>query len=463
MIDIATEVFEKSIKECQNTVYHFIKNNKWFIGKIYLLATSESYPSVSSIDSIRKIYNNVEIVNTSSDSKFIELLNNKEITRENIWKYSLLIDTYRLLYMSNYVIVSNDLSQIITESNSFISDNCDFIYLNGNRATLSPSSDNSDIITFIKKQTNSLPLEGILIYSSTIPDRIYASSLNLLKNSSVIVFDTLTSNFTASSRVNSVRLHKVRETLAYLTSPSAKIIQRPVYTPIPKSGAVNNITVNSSDIPVKSNQASVNPKINLISLADFKKLLDNKTICLVANSSDLLTDTLGEYIDSHDIVIRFNSYVLDPVHTGTKITIHASIYLESVNLENKVDYRIIISNSKRNWVNRLNSLDPSLQLGVINVNWPLSNILNRENHDLNKVPTTGFNVILLLYELINYKSVTLVGFTFYKDGIDSIYRVSTVAKHISKVHNYSFEEKWINSVFTKKNNYIYIHEKSNSL
>jgi len=245
MIDVATELFEKSVKDCQTAVYHFIKTNKWFTGKIYLLTTSDSYPTTTSVDSIRKIYSNVEVINTSADSEFINLIPNTVITRENIWKYCLSIDTFRLLYMSNYSIVSTNLSDIITEKSSFISTDYDFIYFNGDRNLISAASTNNEIATFITRQTHSINLADILIYSSDIPDRIYATSLNLLKNSSVVVFNTLTSNFSSSTRINSVRLHKVRETLAYLTSPSAKIIHRAVYTPLPKSGAANNKIANA--------------------------------------------------------------------------------------------------------------------------------------------------------------------------------------------------------------------------
>ena len=102
MIDIATELFEKSVKDCQNTVYHFIKSNRWFTGKIYLLTTSNSYPTAASIDSIRKIYSNVELINVSANSEFVNSIAGRDVNRSNIWKYCLAIDTYRLLYMSNY-------------------------------------------------------------------------------------------------------------------------------------------------------------------------------------------------------------------------------------------------------------------------------------------------------------------------------------------------------------------------
>jgi len=285
MIDIATELFEKSVKDCQNTVYHFIKSNRWFTGKIYLLTTSNSYPTTSSIDSIRKIYSNVELINVSANSEFVNSLSGREVNRSNIWKYCLAIDTYRLLYMSNYSVVSNDLSNIITEKTSFISDSCDFIYFNGNRNKISITSTDYAVVDFIAQQPASISLDGILVYSSSIPDRIYASSLNILKNSSIIVFDTLTTNLTSSARVNSVRLHKVRETLAYLSSPSAKIVQRAVYTPIPKTGVAANKTI---DAPVKTPIRT--PR------ADSRYVLD--PVKLKASQSDMLHIAQSELTDS---------------------------------------------------------------------------------------------------------------------------------------------------------------------
>ena len=252
MTELVTEAFNSSIRECHATIYHFIKHNNWFIGKIYLLTTSDNYPTEDAIRTIKQIYNNIEIINVSTNESFTSSLNSAKITRSNIWRYSILIDTYRLLYLSNFSTVTSSLAKIVNENTTFISRDASVFYLNGKRPELTLNLSNQEIISSISSKNTTVSVTDEIIYSSDILDKLFSRSAERLRNAKVIVFDTLTSNLSNSTRINSVRINSIRETSSYLSSPAAKtIVKRAVYTPIPKSGTPNNKTANTEDLVKK--------------------------------------------------------------------------------------------------------------------------------------------------------------------------------------------------------------------
>lgn len=465
MIDVVIEVYETSHRKSLTSLYSFVSKNKWFNGKLWILTNSDDHISPQTKISIQKIYYNIEVINTTLDSDFIEYLGDNVNNPSLVKLKSILIDCQRVLYFSNTSLFLSNIEYLIRPRTSFTASDASVFYLdlpNHKAASIKDSFNvENPIDVLLKLPLMSIMSEDTIIQASSIPDDLYTRSSEKLAASNIISFDIFKSNFTKSTRITSIWLHSTREVNSILSSPiSMRVKNKPVYTALAKSGP----PVSTGELynAPKSHLTSVKPEIRLISLANFAKELENKSICLVANSSDLLNYENGEYIDSHDIVIRFNSFTLNTLHTGQKTSIHAAIYLESYNLDIKTEYRIIISNSKRNWVKAVNQLSPTSQDYILDVNWPLG-LINSDDYSSNKVPTTGFNLILLLYNFIQYSKVSLVGFTFYNDGLSSIYRHKSIVPHISKVHNYNFEEKWINSVFLNTNNNIFIHEKGNTL
>lgn len=220
---------------------------------------------------------------------------------------------------------------------------------------------------------------------------------------------------------------------------------------VPKPNTPEIINVNNS-IEVKSkgeinNAKLLNGKIKteksrLINVDEFAKRIKNKRVCLVANSSDLLKEELGEYIDGHDFVIRFNSFVIDEKHTGKKINMHACIYLEHRNCNIPVDFRFVISVNKKRWDDRVSDIMKMNNCDVINCNWPLN--LNADKILGRSIPSTGLNVLLYLLHCKGYKEINIVGFNCYESGLDSIYRLDGPKSHISTVHDYANEQDWIN-------------------
>ncbi len=192
--------------------------------------------------------------------------------------------------------------------------------------------------------------------------------------------------------------------------------------------------------------------LNLVNLKWLTDLINNKRVCLVANSSDLLEANLGSFIDGHDIVIRCNSYVINKEFTGEKTDIHVMYYLHNDNLEKNVDTRIIYSPNLINWKNFLKyKLIKGNQNNVVDLYWPMQNgFLNKDEH---LFPTTGFNTLRTICALGGYSEFNLIAFNFYEKGNESIYRIGN-NQEISKTHNFQYEKKWILNNAKKYEKYI---------
>lgn len=68
-----------------------------------------------------------------------------------------------------------------------------------------------------------------------------------------------------------------------------------------------------------------------------------QTVAVVGNGPSVLTQTLGQKIDSCDVIIRFNAAKIIPLHTGEKTTIHV---ITGGSTKNFIDdtHRIIVHN-----------------------------------------------------------------------------------------------------------------------
>lgn len=187
--------------------------------------------------------------------------------------------------------------------------------------------------------------------------------------------------------------------------------------------------------------------MSFIDLVSFKNFIKGKKIALIANSSDLLKYKNGEDIDNHDIIIRFNSFKLDKEYTGDKTTIHASIYLQDINLDYFVPIRFIVCNNVSKWVNTLKKVNKYNQTFILKYNHP--SILSI---DYKKSLTTGLNTLITLIKLGGYDQIDMYGFTFYEGGKESILRTKAgLASGISTVHDYEFERDFIYSRMSEHN------------
>jgi hypothetical protein len=210
----------------------------------------------------------------------------------------------------------------------------------------------------------------------------------------------------------------------------------------------NNIQIINNKLDNILNISKIN--LSFIDLYFFKAFIKNKSLALVANSSELINKYQGNLIDSHDIVIRFNSFKTLKEHTGEKTTIHASIYLQNENLNQYVPIRFILANSITNWSNKLNKLDKFKQGSILKYNHH-SIIPNnfKEPHP----STTGFSTLIMLLKLGGYSKINMFGFNFYENGVNSIFRNDAgMNMSISKVNNYLFEKQFIMEYCYENNN-----------
>jgi len=176
----------------------------------------------------------------------------------------------------------------------------------------------------------------------------------------------------------------------------------------------------------------------------FRNYLAGKSICLVANSPSLIGSGLGELIDGYDLVMRFNSFVIDPEHTGARTDVHVTIHLHDYNWDVPVPVRIVLSGDPQLWIESVRRrVRPHAQewLGDDSLRWPARDLGLISPSDPYRTPTAGFNLLQLLLHLDVSGAVDLVGFDFYETGKLRL----EGAMHIphSAAHNSRSERDWV--------------------
>ncbi|MFI9826649.1 glycosyltransferase family 29 protein [Streptomyces sp. NPDC051913] len=184
--------------------------------------------------------------------------------------------------------------------------------------------------------------------------------------------------------------------------------------------------------------------VQWISLGEFRNRIAGKSICLIANSGRVGASSMGAEIDAYDLVVRFNSYRIDPRHTGSRTDIHATIHKHGFNWDQRVDTRLVFGGISGDWKYSLrNRLVPGAQtfLGDESLRWPVRNIGKLSADVWSGIPTTGFNMLYLLDFLDVSPTLDLIGFDFYESGA---YRVQEAMKlAITSVHEYTSEKAWV--------------------
>ncbi|MER5429680.1 glycosyltransferase family 29 protein [Streptomyces sp. NPDC002588] len=184
--------------------------------------------------------------------------------------------------------------------------------------------------------------------------------------------------------------------------------------------------------------------VQWLSLGEFRNRIAGKSICLIANSGKVGTSSLGGEIDGYDLVVRFNSYRIDPAHTGKKTDIHVTIHKHNYNWDQRVDTRLVFSGSSPDWKYSVrNKLIPGAQTYVNDesLRWPVRGIGGWTTEQWAAIPTSGFNMLWLLDYLDVSPTLDLIGFDFYESGA---YRLPEAMKlAITNVHEYGSEKAWV--------------------
>ncbi|MGW2384501.1 glycosyltransferase family 29 protein [Streptomyces sp. NPDC001658] len=184
--------------------------------------------------------------------------------------------------------------------------------------------------------------------------------------------------------------------------------------------------------------------VHWITLGEFRNQIAGKSICLIANSGRVGSSSMGSRIDDYDLVVRFNSYRIDPKHTGGRTDIHVTIHKHGFNWDQRVTTRLVFGGVSGDWKYSLrNRLVPGAQtyLGDESLRWPVRNIGKLSTDVWPSIPTSGFNMLWLLDFLDVSPTLDLIGFDFYESGA---YRVPEAMKlAITSVHEYTSEKEWV--------------------
>ncbi|WLW52684.1 glycosyltransferase family 29 protein [Streptomyces sp. YU58] len=184
--------------------------------------------------------------------------------------------------------------------------------------------------------------------------------------------------------------------------------------------------------------------VQWITLGEFRNQIAGKSICLIANSGRVGASSMGSRIDDYDLVVRFNSYRIDPKHTGGRTDIHVTIHKHGFNWDQRVTTRLVFGGVSGDWKYSLrNRLVPGAQtyLGDESLRWPVRNIGKLSTDVWPSIPTSGFNMLWLLDFLDVSPTLDLIGFDFYESGA---YRVPEAMKlAITSVHEYTSEKEWV--------------------
>ncbi|WP_407316894.1 glycosyltransferase family 29 protein [Isoptericola halotolerans] len=184
--------------------------------------------------------------------------------------------------------------------------------------------------------------------------------------------------------------------------------------------------------------------IDTVNISGLRDELAGKSICLVANSAELLDLELGQEIDAHDVVVRFNSFATDPVRTGVKTDVHATIHLHDFNWDVPVDIRIVFGGAPAPWAENVRRyVRPEAQrlLGDESLRWPRRSLLSPALRERCTVPTTGFNTLLLLDYLDVSTRIDLFGFNFHSGA--PYRRDDAMHLPIAEAHSYEVEREWV--------------------
>jgi hypothetical protein len=183
------------------------------------------------------------------------------------------------------------------------------------------------------------------------------------------------------------------------------------------------------------------------------KYLQNKTICLIANSSELLEHQHGEFIDSHDVIIRFNGYKIIEENTGLRTDIHCVFRDYKIPHQDYIDYKIIISKNINLWsdtIIKYHSTDAiARKYKLVDFSYPTEKQLNNARCGNLKIPTSGICVFSFLHSIGVSKNVNLFGFNGYKGGDSSTILRNSEDTSLAGAHDYRLEAEYLASNFTQ--------------
>ena len=177
----------------------------------------------------------------------------------------------------------------------------------------------------------------------------------------------------------------------------------------------------------------------------FKEFFNDKSVAIIGNAQSLFDHELGNEIDSHDIVIRMNSGMIQKsISQGSKTTIWASSFpLKENVVNNEFNPKYIF------WITPKLSVKPLYSISFHKKMFMLPfNVWEELFKNLDETrPTTGLSIIYFLLEHCNPKNVDLYGFDFFETKSFYLEKIRT-----DTPHNFSKEKEYVFSLMKKYKN-----------
>tara|TARA_B100001564_G_scaffold194627_1_gene163552 strand:+ start:948 stop:1613 length:666 start_codon:yes stop_codon:yes gene_type:complete len=158
------------------------------------------------------------------------------------------------------------------------------------------------------------------------------------------------------------------------------------------------------------------------SAKDILSILENKNVVLVGNSVEILNYEKGEFIDSHDVVIRMGRGVPRPRHyeaIGKRTDLWATGFLRAEQMIKRPELKEVPKLLNRTRINLLTarSLEVDAEFHTMFTDNELLDLYEEFGYVNNETlgrPSNGFIVLLwLIKKAWVWKSLTLVGFDFF--------------------------------------------------
>ena len=186
-------------------------------------------------------------------------------------------------------------------------------------------------------------------------------------------------------------------------------------------------------------------KIFTLKEEKFKEFFNDKSVAIIGNAQSLFDYELGNEIDSHDIVIRMNSGMIQKsISQGSKTTIWASSFpLKENVVNNEFNPKYIF------WITPKLSVKPLYSISFHKKMFMLPfNVWEELFKNLDETrPTTGLSIIYFLLEHCNPKNVDLYGFDFFETKSFYLEKIRT-----DTPHNFSKEKEYVLSLMKKHKN-----------
>lgn len=253
-ISVVTEVCDSQVNLTRVSIASFIKNNQWFDGKIYLLCARNLPVSLASLQSIRKIYDNVEVMQLTQIDDFASRLTERKInlSDDNLIQLAYLeilrSGLTKFLYFSNKCLFLKDVSSILNKNEITIDSSSRMFYYGSDEpadltlvySNIQNSLSNNlanvfrprliESIFFSEFSKNKAITSNLLMdFSSNYKNANPHKLASFTNSAACILYDTLTASTIHYSKVNNIWLSfhtKVSQTLNSARSFNHQILSK---------------------------------------------------------------------------------------------------------------------------------------------------------------------------------------------------------------------------------------------